>query len=281
MKEKLFLFLKGVLLGCGFIIPGVSGGALAVLMGFYEELIEAAGNFYKSFKDFKKYFMFLFPIGLGVVFSVALFARLIEFGLDKAPIITILIFLGLIIGGIPGLFKNVGVSTNIKDYFLVLIGIILVLFMILFHDNSGVINLNNMGIIGYLTLFIVGLISSLTIVVPGISGSFTLMILGVYEPILKMVNELTSFKNLETNIIMLGIFALGLGLGVILVSKLIEYCLKHYKTRTYYVIIGFVIASVISVIYELFSFPFNTVHLIIGLVLLIVNTILSYKVFDK
>lgn len=281
MKEKLMLFLKGMLLGCGFIIPGVSGGALAVLMGFYEELVEAAGNFYKSIKDFKKYFMFLLPIGLGAVFSVVVFARIIEFGLAKAPIITVLIFLGLIIGGIPGLFKNVGVSKNVKDYLLALIGIILVVGLILFHDKASLFNFDNISIVGYIGLFIVGVIGSLTIVVPGISGSFTLMILGVYEPILKMVNEITSFKNLGSNIMMLGVFALGLGLGVILISKLIEYCLKHHKIKTYYVIFGFVIASVISVIYELTLYPFNLVHLIIGLVLLVINTILSYKVFDK
>ena len=79
MKEKLILFIKGVILGVAFVIPGVSGGTLAVLMGIYEELIEAASNFYKSIADFKKYIMYLLPIGLGVVFSVAVFAKLIKY----------------------------------------------------------------------------------------------------------------------------------------------------------------------------------------------------------
>ena len=63
MKDKLILFVKGIVLGVAFIIPGVSGGTLAVLLGIYEELIEAASNFYKGIDNFKKYFMYLFPIG--------------------------------------------------------------------------------------------------------------------------------------------------------------------------------------------------------------------------
>ena len=88
MKEKLILFIKGIVLGVAFVIPGVSGGTLAVLLGIYEELIEAASNFYKNMVNFKKYFMYLLPIGLGIIFSVAVFAKLIKFGLEM--MITIL-----------------------------------------------------------------------------------------------------------------------------------------------------------------------------------------------
>ena len=118
-------------------------------------------------------------------------------------------------------------------------------------------------------------------VVPGISGSFTLMLLGYYEPVLKMVNEITSFKNLGTNIVLMLIFMVGVIIGIVLISKIIEWCLKHYKRETYYAIIGFVLSSIISVIYEVSKFPFNLTHLIIGIVLLVINTVLVYKVFDE
>ena len=84
MKKNISLFIKGVVLGIAFIIPGVSGGTLAVLLGIYEELIEAVTNFYKSFANLKKYFMFLLPIGLGALTSLLLCAKLIEYGLSKA-----------------------------------------------------------------------------------------------------------------------------------------------------------------------------------------------------
>lgn len=282
MKEKLILFIKGIVLGVAFVIPGVSGGTLAVLMGIYEELIEAASNFYKSIADFKKYIMYLLPIGLGVVFSVAVFAKLIKFGLDKAPIITILIFLGMIIGGIPALVRNVkGTKTNLKDMTLMLVGLIIVISMLIFHKSNSNVVLTNMSIGGYITLFLVGAIAAVTMVVPGISGSFTLMLIGYYEPILNLVNDITSFKNLGPNLILIFIFMLGVFIGIIFISKIIEWCLKHYKRETYYAIIGFVLSSIISVIYEVSKFPFNLTHLIIGIVLLVINTVLVYKVFDE
>lgn len=282
MKEKLILFIKGIVLGVAFVIPGVSGGTLAVLMGIYEELIEAASNFYKSIANFKKYFMYLLPIGLGVVFSVAVFAKLIKFGLDKAPIITILIFLGMIIGGIPALVRNVkGTKINLKDMTLMLVGLIIVISMLIFHKSNSNVVLTNMSIGGYFTLFLVGAIAAVTMVVPGISGSFTLMLIGYYEPVLNLVNDITSFKNLGSNLILMGTFMLGVFIGIIFISKIIEWCLKHYKRETYYAIIGFVLSSIISVIYEVSKFPFNLTHLIIGIVLLIINTVLVYKVFDE
>lgn len=282
MKEKLILFIKGIVLGVAFVIPGVSGGTLAVLMGIYEELIEAASNFYKSIADFKKYIMYLLPIGLGIIFSVAVFAKLIKFGLDKAPIITILIFLGMIIGGIPALVRNVkGTKINLKDMTLMLVGLIIVISMLIFHKSNSNIVLTNMSITGYITLLLVGAIAAVTMVVPGISGSFTLMLIGYYEPILNLVNDITSFKNLGPNLILIFIFMLGVFIGIIFISKIIEWCLKHYKRETYYAIIGFVLSSIISVIYEVSKFPFNLTHLIIGIVLLVINTVLVYKVFDE
>lgn len=281
MKEKIFLFIKGIILGISFVIPGVSGGTLAVLMGIYEELIEAASNFYKSVNDFKKYFMYLLPIGLGVVFSVSVFARIIKFGLDKAPIITILIFLGMIIGGIPSLCKNVkGNKITIKDASLMLVGMLIVLSMLIFHKSSNLVNFDNMNMYGYVILFFVGMLAAVTMVVPGISGSFTLMLIGYYEPVLNMVNEITAFKNLNTNIILMCVFMLGVILGIVFVSKVIDWCLKHYKKETYYAIIGFVLSSIVSVLYEVSKFPMNEVHLVIGVVLLIINSVLVYKVFD-
>ena len=99
MKDKLILFVKGMILGVAFIIPGVSGGSLAVLLGIYEELLDAISNFYKSFEKFKKYFMYILPIGLGALFSLLVCARIIKIGLESAPIITILIFKVILLTG--------------------------------------------------------------------------------------------------------------------------------------------------------------------------------------
>lgn len=281
MKEKLILFVKGIVLGISFIIPGVSGGTLAVLMGIYEELIEAAGNFYKSIKNFKKYFMYLLPIGLGVGFSVVICARIIKFGLDKAPIATMLIFLGLILGGIPKLFKSVSKRVGIKECLLMLVGVVLVGGMLFVDKGSSNASFSDMGIGGYILLFLVGMLASGTMVVPGISGSFTLMLIGYYEPILNVINDLTSFNNLSENIIVLIPFMLGIVIGIVVIAKIIDFMLKKYHNATYYVIIGFVLSSIISVIYQLFQYSYNSVHLIVGLVFMCVNAIFVYKIFEK
>ena len=281
MKEKIALFIKGIILGIAFIIPGVSGGSLAVLLGIYEELIEAISNFYKSFDSFKKYFTYILPIGLGALASLLIFARIIKIGLESAPIVTILIFLGLILGGIPKLFKEVNTKIELKHLSLMLIGIIIVLLMLIIDKKSDSVSLVNLGVIDYFKLFVVGMIASATMVVPGISGSFTLMLIGYYEPILGVINNITSFNNLGDNLLLLLPFILGVVAGIILIAKLINYLLNKYRNATYFVIIGFVLASVISILFEVFKLEFNTTHLIIGTILLVVNTVLIYKVSGK
>lgn len=281
MKDKLILFIKGIVLGIAFIIPGVSGGTLAVLMGIYEELIEAASNFYKGFNNFKKYFLYLLPIVAGVLVSITICAKVIKYGLEKAPIITILVFLGLIIGGIPKLFKSVNRKPGIKDFSFMLIGIIIVLVMMIVDKGSNSVSFSNMSTLGYISLFLVGMLASATMVVPGISGSFTLMLIGYYEPILNLVNDITSFNNLSHNIILIIPFLLGVFVGIIVIAKIIEWMLKKYHDATYYVIIGFVLSSIISVLYQVFSYDFNLTHFIIGVIVMIIDSIFVYKIFEK
>lgn len=281
MKDKLILYIKGIILGVALILPGVSGGTLAVLLGIYEELIDAISNFYKSIANLKKYFLYLLPIGLGALTSLLLCAKLIKYGLEKAPSITILIFLGLIIGGLPKLFKSLDKKPSIKDLPLMIIGIVIVLSMALMNKGNSVVDLSNLNVMGYVLLFLVGMLASSTMVIPGISGSFTLMLIGYYEPVLNIINELTSFKNIGSNLLLLLPFLLGIVIGIVLIAKIIEYFLKHHKTKTYYVIIGFVLASIISVFINIFAYEFNIYHLIIGIVLMIINAYLIHVVFER
>lgn len=281
MKDKLILFVKGVVLGIAFIIPGVSGGTLAVLLGIYEELIEAASNFYKSLSNFKKYFMYLLPIGIGVVVSVGVCAKIIKFGLEKAPIVTMLIFLGLILGGIPKLFKSVDNKPGVKEFLCMLVGIVIVLLMLFMDKGSSNVNFDNMNALGYFLVFLVGILASATMVVPGISGSFTLMLIGYYEPILNVVNNLTSLNNVGANLLIMLPFLLGVVIGIVVIAKLIEFCLNKYRTVTYYVILGFVLSSVISVFYEVAQNPFSLIQYIIGFLFMIIDSIFIYKIFEK
>lgn len=281
MKNKLFLFLKGIVLGIAFIIPGVSGGTLAVLLGIYEDMLEAASNFYKGINNFKKYFMFLLPIVFGVLFSIGFCAKIIKVGLEKVPVITLLIFLGLIIGGLPKLFRSVKTKVGIKEVSFMLIGIIIVLVMLIANKKTGNVSFDSMNFISYILLFFVGMLASATMVIPGISGSFTLMIIGYYEPILNVVDELSAFNNVSNNLLLMLPFLVGIVIGIVVVSKIIKYFLDKYHDFTYYVIIGFVLSSVISVFYQIFQYEFNLIHFIIGMVLMVVDALFVRKIFEK
>lgn len=278
MKKYLSLFVKGIVLGIAFIIPGVSGGTLAVLLGIYEELLSIISNFYKSKKNFINAIKYLLPMGLGVVVSVGVCARIIGIGLEKAPIITLLIFLGLIIGGIPKLFKLLDKRVGIKEILFMLIGLVIVIGMT-FIDKGSNVEFSNMNTSGYIILLLVGIVAAATMVIPGISGSFTLMLLGYYEPILNVVNELASFTDIKDNLLVFIPFLLGVGIGIILISKLINYLLKKWPKEVYASIIGFVISSIFSVFYQVSKYSFNLTHLIIGIILMIVNSVLVCKIF--
>ena len=281
MKEKMSLFFKGMILGMACVIPGVSGGTLAVLLGIYEDMIEAASNFYKSLNSFKKYFMFLFPIGLGILVAIVFCAKIIKYGLEKAPIITILIFLGMILGGIPKLFKTAQKKPGFKECSFMLIGIIIVLVMLIIDKGSGSVSFKYMNTLSYILLFLVGMLASATMVIPGISGSFTLMLIGYYEPILNLINDITSLNNLGNNLLILLPFLLGILIGILIIAKIISYLLKRFHDETYYVIIGFVISSVISVFYQVFQYSFNVIHFIIGIILMLISCLFIYKIFEK
>ena len=280
MKEKLSLILKGIVLGTSFILPGVSGGVLSVVMGIYDKLIEAVSHFYESWSNFKKYFNFLFFLGVGGIISVLILTNVIEFALNKIPVITILLFVGLIVGGVPQLFNKIKNEVSFGNILLMFIGIGLLVIMSFTTGGAGN-QVIDTSLISMIKMFGIGVLSSATIVIPGVSGSFLLMVIGYYEPLLRIVNEITSFTNLYNNIIVMIPLGIGLVVGAILIARVIDFCLKKYPVKTYYVIIGFVIASIIEVFLSVFEYSYTIPTIIIGLILMVFSSLIVYKFFEK
>ena len=280
MKEKLSLILKGIVLGTSFILPGVSGGVLSVVMGIYDKLIEAVSHFYESWANFKKYFNFLFFLGVGGIISVLILTNVIEFALNKIPVITILLFVGLIVGGVPQLFNKIKNEVSFGNILLMFIGIGLLVIMSFTTGGAGN-QVIDTSLISMIKMFGIGVLSSATIVIPGVSGSFLLMVIGYYEPLLRIVNEITSFTNLYNNIIVMIPLGIGLVVGAILIARVIDFCLKKYPVKTYYVITGFVIASIIEVFLSVFEYSYTIPTIIIGLILMIFSSLIVYKFFEK
>lgn len=275
IKDKIILGFKGFLIGLANIIPGVSGGTMAVSFGIYEEIIEIASNI---FKNFKKNMAFILPIGIGAVIAIALLSNVITICLDKYQVATPLLFVGLILGGLPAIVKNIGKKiTKPTNLIVFSITILFMLFIYLGIKDAKDVDFTNVDAIGYIILFIVGAIAAITMVVPGISGSFVLMLIGYYKPIVKTVSDLTHFNNVIHNLCILIPFVFGALFGIISVSKLIKYCLKKYPEQTYSSIVAFVLSSVVLIIYPLLNVSASITELIVGIVLLLMGSILTYK----
>ena len=277
MKDKILLFLKGFVFGIANIIPGVSGGTLALTMGIYEDLISSISNI---FKKFKRSMSFLIPFALGAVVSIISLSKVIDFCLDKYKTLTIVFFIGLIIGGIPLLFKNINVKKiTIPKALVFLITFSLILIITFIKSGTTNVTLNN-NMISYLKLFGVGIVAAATMVIPGVSGSFVLMLMGYYQPILKVINNITSFNNVTNNIILLIPLGIGVVVGILLITKLLEYLFTKYKEITYYGIIGFLFASIITLVISI-SLPSTFIEIVLSLLLLIIGYFLGNKIGDR
>lgn len=277
--NNIILILKGAIFGIANIIPGVSGGTLALTMGIYEDLITSISHFFKQPKQSLKFIM---PFVLGAALSILLMSKIISLCLDKFPFPTTLFFVGLIIGGIPLLTRKIKkAKTTPLNIALFILTFMLVLTMNFINSGAREISLKNPTIIMYLLLAIIGIIAAATMVIPGISGSFVLMLLGYYKPIVNTISDLTNFSNLTHNLAILIPFGIGVLLGIILISKLLEYLFSKYEVPTYYAILGFVISSILTLLISVISPEITLLHIIIGLILLIIASVIGYKLGDE
>ena len=276
MKKNILLIIKGMIIGLANVIPGVSGGTLMITLGIYEDVINTISHF---FTNLKKNLKFIIPLGIGIVLALLIFSKIIGLSLEKYPFATTLFFLGLIFGGIPLITKNMKKEKKVSNYIIAFISFaFIILFAFLKSADEVVLSTNPLSL---LLLFLVGIVASATMVIPGISGSFVLMLLGYYQPIINTVRSLTNFSLLGTNILVLGSLGLGILIGIVLVSKLIEFLLKKYEVKTYYAVFGFVIASCIAIIKPLIDIKINILEIIVGIILFFIGTYSAYKISEK
>jgi putative membrane protein len=277
--KNIILIIKGIIIALANIIPGVSGGTLMITLGVYEQIIDIISHPFKNLKNNWKFILF---IGIGAVAGILGFSKLISYCLDKFPLATPLFFIGLIIGGIPLLFRKGKVKDNIKVsniiILLITFGIVLLFTFLNSGDSVVTITMNFKGIV---LLFLVGMVAASSMIIPGISGSFMLMLLGYYKPIIDTISNLTKFNNLWDNLKILIPFGFGIVFGIVLVAKLIEYLLKKYEVKTYFGVIGFVFASIIAIIVPLFNIEFKVVELIVGIILMSIGGLVTYKISNN
>ena len=287
MKDSIILVIKGFIMGIANVIPGVSGGTLALILGIYEDFIGAISHFFSKLKENIK---FLLPIAIGMVLAIVSLSRVIDYSYKHFPIPTSLFFVGLVLGGIPMLLskvKDTRESKNISSYIILLIPFSIVIVMACSELIFGAglkTSLTDMNLFGYIILFLVGIVAAATMVIPGVSGSLVLMLLGYYYPIIKLIKELTSFKNVVGNSLILGVFGIGVLFGIVAISKLLEYLFKKHEVKTYFGVLGFILASIIAIPISTMlnnKITFDIVQILIGVICLGVGSVISYKLGEK
>ena len=255
--------IYGLIIGLGFIIPGVSGGVIATILGIYETIIEKILNFFQDIKNNTKY---LLPLIMGIILSVFFFSKIILYLLEEKLFFISYVFIGLILGCIPCLLKEIKTKTNQKMAILPFLisfslGIILFILEKKIPENS----LNP----SFLTMTLAGIIYAIGKIVPGISGAALLMLIGVYKYLLNIIANPLSI-NLPI-IISLIPFIISFLLSAIVILKLVNYLLKKHFRTSYSAIIGFVISSI------LFIYPshFNLLSIIITALAFLISYYLS------
>lgn len=271
--NPLILFVKGIIMGLANVIPGVSGGTLALIMGVYEKMINAITTLFKKFKE---NVLFLLPLAIGMVAAIYGGSKVIPPCLEKFPLATVLFFVGLILGGIPMLYKKVNKHLKNWTNYLVLIIVFAALLCYTFLvGNGGKADLTNLNFIDYIKLVLVGMVAAATMIIPGISGSMTLMVLGYYEGIYETVGNITNFSEFGHNMAILIPFGIGVVIGIFLIAKMVEFLLAKFEVKTYFGIFGFIFASLI-IMFVKNVFAFNLIEFVIGLVLMVIGYLLSY-----
>lgn len=268
--EAIKSILKGMVIGIANIIPGVSGGTMMVAMGIYDKLIHCITHL---FKEFKKSLLFLLPIGVGMAIAIIGGSLGIEMLFEKFPVQTNLMFIGLILGGLPAIWKKVkGNSIRGGHILAFLVFFILVAGLALLGEREGNAADLSLSIISIIKLFAVGVIAAATMVIPGVSGSMMLLLMGYYNPILTTINDfLGALVSFDWNGILTGIgillpFGIGVIVGIFAIAKVIEFVFNKFPLYAYWAIIGLIVASPIAIV-AMGSFPaLNLVNVLTGIV---------------
>jgi putative membrane protein len=275
MLDTIKLMVKGGIIGIAFVIPGVSGGTLAVVLGIYQDLIEAISNFFTNSEKRKTYFWFLFKVLLGAAAIALLFILVMDFLLTYYEIYTYLFFIGAIAGSIPAIYRthpDMKLTVASVITFILAIALIVVIELSFSKPASDAVKLSSFSFdLGSgVMLLVSGMLAGGSMIVPGISGSFILVLLGQYHVVIRI------FKTVDYVPIIFFLF--GILLGIWVFAKIIDILLKRYPKETFYFILGLVIASLFSIFPGI---PTAITGKLIGVVVLIVAGYLSLKLGDR
>lgn len=273
MKKDNFLinYIKSFIIGFGILLP-VSASMLAVVLGLYDKILYLINNFFKCLKEDFKFILALF---LGIATSCVTSILVINYVFERFPVAILLMFIGLIIGGLPAINTKLKGTYNIKNIALCVIGIIIMLLLSAVGvSQEATITLTASSAV---ILFLIGALAAGSMIVPGISGSAILVTLGFYKPLINIVSNTLKFVDFSTNIVIVAIFGVGMLAGLLLVSKLMDLLLKKHETASYHMIMGLIVGSIFSMIHLIIGYPFILGEFLIGVLLFIIVISIALK----
>ncbi len=260
-------FLCGVVFGTANVIPGVSGGTMLVIFGIFDRLTEAVSGVKKIIKNLPFLITFALGAGTGILVSAKVISSMFEmFGVQ-----TNMFFIGLILGGIPLIYK-IGTSEK-KAKPLCIVPFIIAMAVVIGLSVLDRLKIFSLGVESEITGFdivftikimLCAAIAAITMIIPGISGSFVMMLLGVYETIIGAIEDL--------NLWVLVPFAISAVIGIMLGAKLISMLINKNRLMVYSALMGLVVGSVYAILPEGFGFNLSTGY---GFVCLIFGVIVS------
>ena len=256
VKEWFRKFIAGMAIGTGAAIPGVSGAAIAVIFRVYEDIINAVNNFRKKFGWA---IAVLIPILLGCLIAVGICIVVFSYAFEYMMFVLICLFAGFLIGSFPGITDEVkGEKINKKYGLLIAAGALFVIALGVINVIVGINGFSAQSLFEdpkwylYLLLIPVGAVAAVALTVPGLSGSLILLIIGFYRPLVDSVKGWASeilkdhiFTHTGALFGVVGCFAIGCLIGVVLVSKIMNILLKKWRKETFFAIIGFIAGSVV------------------------------------
>lgn len=258
MKKYLFLILKGMLVGFGKIIPGVSGSLIAISLNIYEESINRISNLFSKLKD---NVFFLGYIGLGILISIIFGSKFVLYLLNNYYFFTMCSIIGFITGIVPNMLKTTKIK-NIKDVLIVIIPVIFFLMIDFFK-----IEINLKPETSCLIVILLGFLEAATMIVPGISGTAIYILLGVYPFILNLFSNPAQYNFI--------LFCLGLILGVFIICKIINHLFSKYKRQMDIFITSLTISSIFLVVKPILLYYPHPAIFLIGIILFFVSFMVS------
>lgn len=270
--------LRGVVIGIANAIPGVSGGTMMVSMGIYDKLIYSVTHLFKQpVKSIKT----LLPYFIGMAIGIVGLAFAIVAMFEHIPFQTCMLFIGLILGGVPiltGHLKGVRFNLSHAVVFLIFFGSIILLQIFGGQGSDVALTVTPISLF---KLVLVGIVAAATMVIPGVSGSMMLMTMGYYYPVIGSVKDfftaLVAFdapKIIHICMILIP-FGIGVVVGIFAVAKLIEMLMDKYEALTYCGIMGLVVASPVVILMSAPLAGMSVVTVLTGAVTFVVGVVIA------